>query len=464
MNSQFYDRKAVFSQSYLLGRIVRSAQRSKKIPFLIRESRLNSFRWTEPVSVILQISRPTSLPAALRSLARLPSPKLSSRRSFSSSPVFDGGWDWSHRERSVIDSQRSNTAASRPARVSSPRHFEELSLALWPQRIRQFGSRSRPTASRLLPSLRTSAQCHCGCRYHSPVDLRSSRRSRRRLCPQKAPRPTFLCADHLQRRPMWPDSRNGTQSRQRPSHHRSFKLLKPNVGQTPLLDCGHPHPTSIGRSLLRQKDHRSYRPATNRLCRFRQDDPAPQKQDDCRSLSAVCPGLGSSRVLLYAFSLAKTASLCGRAPNCGVGTRIYSATAFYLQAVHLSPSAGHQFGADPGGGLAFLLRPGIPGAFAARVQGLLYDGEIPTRSFWANAAYMEMVLWAYDLVLAFQYLCLPEEIRNWNIATLRRELWWLPAEWVRRENRNVLVAPAKYPRQDLFLKIQQASEKVRPII
>jgi hypothetical protein len=59
---------------------------------------------------------------------------------------------------------------------------------------------------------------------------------------------------------------------------------------------------------------------------------------------------------------------------------------------------------------------------------------------------------------------LPEEVRNWNIATLRRELWWLPAEWVRRDNRNVLVLPAKYPRQDLFLKIQQGTEKVRPIV
>ena len=97
-------------------------------------------------------------------------------------------------------------------------------------------------------------------------------------------------------------------------------------------------------------------------------------------------------------------------------------------------------------------------------KGSYTMAKIPTRSFWANAAYMEMVLWAYDLVLAFQYLCLPEEVRHWNIATLRRELWWLPAEWVRRENRNVLVLPAKYPRQDLFIKIQQASEKVKPII
>lgn len=90
--------------------------------------------------------------------------------------------------------------------------------------------------------------------------------------------------------------------------------------------------------------------------------------------------------------------------------------------------------------------------------------KIPTRSFFANATYMEMILWAYDLVLAFQVLCLPEAVKHWNIATLRRELWWLPAEWARRGNRNVLMLPARYPQQDLFLKIQKATCKVRPLI
>jgi len=90
--------------------------------------------------------------------------------------------------------------------------------------------------------------------------------------------------------------------------------------------------------------------------------------------------------------------------------------------------------------------------------------KIPTRSFWANAAYMEAILWAYDLVLAFQLLCLPPELQHWNISTLRRELWWLPAEWVKRGNRNLLILPAKYPRQDLFAKIQRAAAKVRPLV
>jgi hypothetical protein len=90
--------------------------------------------------------------------------------------------------------------------------------------------------------------------------------------------------------------------------------------------------------------------------------------------------------------------------------------------------------------------------------------QIPTRSFWANATYLELILWAYDLVLAFQVLCLPSEVRHWNIATLRRELWWLPAEWVKHGNRNVLVLPARYPQQALFFTIQKAAARVTPLI
>lgn len=90
--------------------------------------------------------------------------------------------------------------------------------------------------------------------------------------------------------------------------------------------------------------------------------------------------------------------------------------------------------------------------------------QIPTRSFWANAAYMEMILWAYDLVLAFQHLCLPKRVQHWNISTLRRELWWLPAEWVRHGHRNILWLPAKYPNRNLFLEVQRTATRVKPLI
>jgi len=89
---------------------------------------------------------------------------------------------------------------------------------------------------------------------------------------------------------------------------------------------------------------------------------------------------------------------------------------------------------------------------------------IPTKSFGANATYLELILWAYDLVRAFQRLCLPPAMQHWNIATLRRELWWLPAEWVRRGNRNYLRIPAKYPHPDLLDRIQRAASRITPLL
>jgi len=93
-----------------------------------------------------------------------------------------------------------------------------------------------------------------------------------------------------------------------------------------------------------------------------------------------------------------------------------------------------------------------------------YMAQIPTRGFWANAAYMETILWAYDLVVAFQLLCLPEEFQQWNVATIRRELWALPAELVKHGNSNVLRLPAKYPHHELLEKLQRTIGRLKPIL
>jgi hypothetical protein len=77
---------------------------------------------------------------------------------------------------------------------------------------------------------------------------------------------------------------------------------------------------------------------------------------------------------------------------------------------------------------------------------------------------MEMVLWSYDLVLAFQDLCLPEEVRNWNIATLRREIWWLPAEWVQTGQSQRFGAPSQVSTPRPVPQIQQATDIVRPLV
>ncbi len=90
--------------------------------------------------------------------------------------------------------------------------------------------------------------------------------------------------------------------------------------------------------------------------------------------------------------------------------------------------------------------------------------QIPTHGYWANATFMEIILWAYDLVLAFQLLSMPKEFHHWNISTIRRDLWALPAELVRHGGRNILRLPVKYPHPDLLEKIQSALGKVKPIL
>jgi hypothetical protein len=122
--------------------------------------------------------------------------------------------------------------------------------------------------------------------------------------------------------------------------------------------------------------------------------------------------------------------------------------------LELTPAAVWRFYCDRG--FQELLLRELKGSYAM--------AKIPTRSFWANAAYMEIVLWAYDLVQAFQFLCLPADKRDWNISTLRRDLWWLPAEWVNRHNRNYLRLPQRYPAQELFFAIQRAASRVKPLV
>ena len=90
--------------------------------------------------------------------------------------------------------------------------------------------------------------------------------------------------------------------------------------------------------------------------------------------------------------------------------------------------------------------------------------QIPARRFLANAVHLEIALWAYDLVLAFKQLCLPEAFTNWNVSTLRRDLWCLPGQWVRTENRNVLRLPASFDHPEIIRSIQQRLSALKPLI
>jgi hypothetical protein len=64
--------------------------------------------------------------------------------------------------------------------------------------------------------------------------------------------------------------------------------------------------------------------------------------------------------------------------------------------------------------------------------------HIPTRLFAAKALYLEMIRFAYNLVIAFQRLCLSSDWQAFTLQTLRRKLFLLPRELTYPQNRPVL--------------------------
>jgi hypothetical protein len=90
--------------------------------------------------------------------------------------------------------------------------------------------------------------------------------------------------------------------------------------------------------------------------------------------------------------------------------------------------------------------------------------QIPARRLLANAVHLEITLWAYDLVLAFKQLCLPEEFQSWTISTLRRDLWCLPGQWVRTDHRNQLRLPASFAHPELIHFATQQISRLKPLL
>jgi hypothetical protein len=64
--------------------------------------------------------------------------------------------------------------------------------------------------------------------------------------------------------------------------------------------------------------------------------------------------------------------------------------------------------------------------------------KIPTASFAANALYLEIIRLAYNLVTAFQRICLHESWQNLTLGKLRYKLFLLYGELTREQNRPVL--------------------------
>jgi hypothetical protein len=80
-------------------------------------------------------------------------------------------------------------------------------------------------------------------------------------------------------------------------------------------------------------------------------------------------------------------------------------------------------------------------AMERRIRELREDfalPKIPTRSFVANALYLEIVRLAYNLVTAFQRTCLEPRWQSFTLQKLRFNLFLLPGEITRPQNRPVL--------------------------
>jgi Transposase DDE domain group 1 len=89
--------------------------------------------------------------------------------------------------------------------------------------------------------------------------------------------------------------------------------------------------------------------------------------------------------------------------------------------------------------------------------------KIPTRSFAANALYLEVIRLAYNLVTAFQRTCLPEDWQSLTLSKLRHRLFWLPGELTRPQNRPTLRLANLPVIRDWAEKILRRIHKLKPL-
>ena len=106
-------------------------------------------------------------------------------------------------------------------------------------------------------------------------------------------------------------------------------------------------------------------------------------------------------------------------------------------------------------------------AIEPRIGELLQDyalRSIPTRSFAANALFLQIIRLAYNLVTAFQRLCLPEPWQRLTLPQLRYKLFLLPGELTRPQNRPVLRLRQSSILQALADDILHNINQLRPLI
>jgi hypothetical protein len=89
--------------------------------------------------------------------------------------------------------------------------------------------------------------------------------------------------------------------------------------------------------------------------------------------------------------------------------------------------------------------------------------KIPTASFAANALYLEIIRLAYNLVTAFQRICLQDSWQNLTLGKLRYKLFLLPGELTRPQNRPVLRLRESPMLRDLIGDILSRISELKPL-
>jgi DDE family transposase len=84
------------------------------------------------------------------------------------------------------------------------------------------------------------------------------------------------------------------------------------------------------------------------------------------------------------------------------------------------------------------------------LKGGYHLGKIPTHHFLANETYFQLLLLAYNLVNWFKRLCLPAEFQSATLATLRNDIFLMPAQLLRAGNRPRLTMPTSGPRESAW--------------
>lgn len=92
-----------------------------------------------------------------------------------------------------------------------------------------------------------------------------------------------------------------------------------------------------------------------------------------------------------------------------------------------------------------------------------YLGNIPTQKFKANELYLEILLWAHDLIKWFQRLCLTPADHHKTLETLRNELLLIPGSFAQHGSRQILRFPRNSPQQKTFWNAKDKINRMKDL-